>query len=99
MHFDPARRREMFHQRENGGMFNRRRDDLVATALGIKRRENGGIVGFGAARREHDLVVEGGAEQGLQVLACLLYRACDFTTESVGRGGISELLGEKRQHR
>ena len=50
----------------------------------IERREDGGVVGFGAAGREHDLVVEGGAEQRLQALARLLHRARDFDCRKHG---------------
>ena len=51
MDFDPARRREMFQQREDGGMLDRRRDDLVATVLRIERRENGACCRIRCRRR------------------------------------------------
>ena len=49
--FYPARLFQMLQQRQDGGMLDRRRDDLVAAVRIVERRENGGCCRLRCRRR------------------------------------------------
>lgn len=83
---------------EDRRMLDLRRDDLVAPALGLERGEQRGVVGFRAAARPDDLVVELGAEQRLHLLPCRLQRSADRRAEGMHGRGIAELLREEWRH-
>ena len=65
VYFNTAVLLQPLAQGQDRRMFHHGCDDFVAAGLGFQRRQQCGVVGFGAAAGVDDLVIEFGAEQGL----------------------------------
>ncbi|MGY4412501.1 hypothetical protein ACVWW4_004237 [Bradyrhizobium sp. LB7.1] len=81
-----------------GWMLNGRSDDLLASLLHGERGQDRGVVGFSRARGEDDLVIECGANEGLQLPARLFQRGRNLNAECMPGRRIAELPREERQH-
>ena len=86
-------------QRQHRRVLDRTGDDLAPARVGLERGQDRGVVAFGAAGGEHDLMVVLGTEQALQLAARAVHRRADVGAEGMHRGWIAELLGKERQHR
>lgn len=94
-----ARLLQPLAERQHRRMFDGGSNYFRPPRLGFECGEDRGIIGFGAAGGEDDLVIELRPQERLQLLPPLLHRRPNLRPEGVHRGGVPELLGEKRQHR
>ncbi len=85
------------HQGVDGRVFHPGGDDVAFVGKGGQGRADGGVVAFGAATGEDDLV-RGGAQQGRHLFPGLPYLPAHLAPEGVHAGGVAVEFVVVRQH-